>query len=110
VTGLGGHVLKKLGDGLMVLFGYPQAEENDAERAVRAALAIQRALEELNERNAGAAVPQLVARIGLESGPVIVDGVRGSAKHRRASSGSRGARDSAGHLDRPAAGRRAGSR
>jgi class 3 adenylate cyclase/predicted ATPase len=73
VTGLGGHVLKKLGDGLMVLFGYPQAEENDAERAVRAALAIQRVLEELNARNAGAGVPPLVARIGLESGPVIVD-------------------------------------
>ena len=44
VIGLGGHVLKKLGDGLMALFGYPQAEENDAERAVRAALAIQRAI------------------------------------------------------------------
>jgi class 3 adenylate cyclase len=42
VTALGGHVLKKLGDGLMALFGYPQAQENDAERAVRAALAIQR--------------------------------------------------------------------
>ena len=40
----GGHVLKKLGDGLMALFGYPHAQENDAERAVRAALAIQRAL------------------------------------------------------------------
>ena len=39
VTGLGGHVLKKLGDGLMALFGCPRAQENDAERAVRAALA-----------------------------------------------------------------------
>src|SRR5580704_2502681 len=37
VTDFGGHVLKKLGDGLMALFGYPQAQENDAERAVRAA-------------------------------------------------------------------------
>ena len=34
VTGLGGHVLKKLGDGLMALFGYPIAQENDAERAI----------------------------------------------------------------------------
>jgi class 3 adenylate cyclase len=47
VTALGGHVLKKLGDGLMALFGYPKAQENDAERALRAALAIQRALAEL---------------------------------------------------------------
>src|SRR5271165_1354233 len=73
VTGLGGHVLKKLGDGLMALFGYPQAQENDAERAVRAALAIQRALAELNARNAGKNAPQLAARIGLESGQLVVD-------------------------------------
>ena len=61
VTEFGGHVLKKLGDGLMALFGYPRAHENDAERAVRAALAIQRALAELNRENAGSGRPELVA-------------------------------------------------
>jgi class 3 adenylate cyclase len=73
VTGLGGHVLKRLGDGLMALFGYPQAQENDAERAVRAALAIQRGLMDLNGRNAAKGEPELSARIGLESGPVVVE-------------------------------------
>jgi class 3 adenylate cyclase/predicted ATPase len=73
VTGLGGHVLKRLGDGLMALFGYPRAQENDAERAVRAALTIQRALAELNERNARSGVPELTARIGVDAGPVVVD-------------------------------------
>src|SRR5271155_1512183 len=73
VTSLGGHVLKKLGDGLMALFGYPQAQENDGERAVRAALAIQRALADLNARNAATGAPELAARIGLESGRVVVD-------------------------------------
>jgi class 3 adenylate cyclase len=73
VSGLGGHVLKKLGDGLMALFGYPQAQENDAERAVRAALAIQRALVEINARNASKGAPELSARIGLDSGQVVVD-------------------------------------
>ena len=73
VTGLGGHVLKKLGDGLMALFGYPQAQENDAERAVRAALAIQRALSDLNARNPGSGAPELSARIGIECGSVVVD-------------------------------------
>src|SRR5271168_4917551 len=73
VTSLGGHVLKKLGDGLMALFGYPHAQENDGERAVRAALAIQRALADLNARNAATGAPELAARIGLESGRVVVD-------------------------------------
>jgi SAM domain (Sterile alpha motif)/Adenylate and Guanylate cyclase catalytic domain len=48
VREMGGNVAKKLGDGLMALFGYPVAQENDSERAVRAALSIQRALAELN--------------------------------------------------------------
>jgi class 3 adenylate cyclase/predicted ATPase len=73
VAEMGGHVAKKLGDGLMSLFGYPVAHENDAERAARAALSIQRALADLNRKNAGTAKPELVARIGLESGPAVLD-------------------------------------
>jgi class 3 adenylate cyclase len=73
VVEMGGHVAKKLGDGLMALFGYPVAQENDAERAVRAGLSIQRALAELNRKNAGAGKPALNARIGIEIGPVVVD-------------------------------------
>ena len=73
VTEMGGHVAKKLGDGLMALFGYPVAQENDAERAARAALSIQRALAEINRKNAGSGKPALNARIGIETGPVVVD-------------------------------------
>ena len=73
VTDMGGHVAKKLGDGLMALFGYPVAHENDAERAARAALTIQRALAELNRKNEGTGKPVLAARIGLETGPAVVD-------------------------------------
>src|SRR5262249_18804155 len=73
VTEMGGHVAKKLGDGLMALFGYPVAQENDAERAVRAALSIQRALAELNRKNEGAHKPALAARIAIDTGPAVLD-------------------------------------
>ena len=80
----GGHVAKKLGDGLMALFGYPRAQENDAERAARAGLTLLRALEDLNATNARRGFPALAARIGLDSGPVVVDSageVFGDAPH-----------------------------
>src|SRR5262245_57809188 len=73
VTEIGGHVAKKLGDGLMALFGYPVAQENDAERAARAALSIQRALAEVNSKNTAAGKPAPNARIGIEIGPVVID-------------------------------------
>jgi class 3 adenylate cyclase/predicted ATPase len=73
VTEMGGKVAKKLGDGLMALFGYPVAQENDAERAVRAALSIQRALAELNRKNEGAGKPALAARIAIDTGPAVLD-------------------------------------
>jgi class 3 adenylate cyclase/predicted ATPase len=73
VTEMGGKVAKKLGDGLMALFGYPVAQENDAERAVRAALSIQRALTELNRKNEAAGKPALAARIAIDIGPAVLD-------------------------------------
>jgi class 3 adenylate cyclase/predicted ATPase len=73
VTQMGGHVAKKLGDGIMALFGYPITQESDSERAVRAALAIQRGLADLNRKNAGSGRPKLAARIGVETGAVVVD-------------------------------------
>ncbi len=71
VTRMGGHVAKKLGDGIMALFGYPLAQENDAERALRASLDIIRALAEINAASAGR--PKLEARLGVETGAVVVD-------------------------------------
>jgi class 3 adenylate cyclase/tetratricopeptide (TPR) repeat protein len=69
VTRYGGHVAKFLGDGVMAFFGYPEAHDDDAERAVRAGLAILEAIAKLNE---SAARPQLAARVGIDSGAVVV--------------------------------------
>jgi class 3 adenylate cyclase len=73
VTEMGGHVAKKLGDGLMAVFGYPVTQENDAERAARAALSIQRALAGMSRKNASSGKPALNARIGVETGPIVID-------------------------------------
>ena len=73
VKELGGHVARKVGDALMSLFGYPIAQENDAERAARAALGIEHAFAELNRKNACAGKPELAARIALDTGPAVID-------------------------------------
>jgi len=72
VTRLGGHVAKYLGDGLVVYFGYPQAHEDDAERAVRAGLAIVDAIASLNNRFAGEHSVRLAVRVGIDTGSVVV--------------------------------------
>lgn len=74
VEALGGNVAQKMGDGAMVYFGYPQAQENDPERAVRAGLAIFTGLADLNRRLTSQGKPALAARVGMHSGPVVVDG------------------------------------
>jgi class 3 adenylate cyclase len=47
VARFGGHAAQYLGDGVLVYFGYPQAREDDALRAVRAGLALVAALQDL---------------------------------------------------------------
>ncbi|MEO7338874.1 MAG: adenylate/guanylate cyclase domain-containing protein [Caldimonas sp.] len=63
-----GHVAQYLGDGVMVYFGFPQAHEDDAERAVRAALALLKALSDLRPRDD----IELQTRIGIATGQVVV--------------------------------------
>ena len=61
-----GHVAQYLGDGLMVYFGWPEAHEDDAVRAIRAGLEITQAVSRLN-----AATP-LCTRVGIHTGLVVV--------------------------------------
>jgi predicted ATPase/class 3 adenylate cyclase len=68
-TRYGGHVAKYLGDGVMAFFGYPKAHDNDAERAARAGLEMLDAIARLG----GEAGPALLAaRVGIDSGAVVV--------------------------------------
>src|SRR5207247_7802634 len=64
-----GHVGKYLGDGLLIYFGWPKAHEDDAERAVRAALALLDAIGTLDERLVHGA--RLSVRIGMHTGLVV---------------------------------------
>ncbi len=64
----GGYVAKLMGDGVLVYFGWPQSHEDDAERSVRAALAIVGAVARLASPTGKA----LAARIGIATGLVVV--------------------------------------
>ena len=69
-----GFVAKYMGDGVLVYFGYPAAHEDDAERAVRAGLALVGAFGQL------AAAERLQVRLGIATGVVIVGDLVGSGE------------------------------
>ena len=75
-----GHIAQYLGDGLLVYFGYPQAHEDDAERAVRAGLEILAALRTLNDALEPKHGMRLAARVGIHTGPVVIGAMGGGAK------------------------------
>src|SRR5262245_48543313 len=68
ITRFDGHIAQLLGDGLLVYFGYPQAHEDDAQRAVRAGLDMLAAMEDLNIRLQQEKSIQLALRIGIHTG------------------------------------------
>jgi class 3 adenylate cyclase/tetratricopeptide (TPR) repeat protein len=74
ITQFGGYVARYVGDGVLAFFGYPEAHDNDAERAVHAGFALLEALAELNQQPGHA---KLMARVGIDSGEVVVGGGTG---------------------------------
>ena len=68
----GGYVAKYMGDGVLVYFGYPQAHEDDAERAVRAGLELVAAVGGLKTHS------PLQTRVGIATGLVVVGDLIGS--------------------------------
>ena len=85
VQRFGGFVAKYMGDGVLVYFGYPQAHEDDAERAVRAGLELIEAVGALKSS------APLQTRVGIATGLVVVGDLIGSgaAQEQAASSARR---------------------
>jgi class 3 adenylate cyclase/predicted ATPase len=72
VTGFGGFVARRVGDGVLVYFGYPNANEDDPEQAVRAGLAVIEGIGHLESRE------PLQVRLGIATGLVVVGDLIGS--------------------------------
>lgn len=72
ITRCGGSVAQYLGDGLLVYFGYPQAQEDAAVRAVHAGLELVKAVNALDIAVGGKDTVQLQLRIGIDTGRVVI--------------------------------------
>jgi class 3 adenylate cyclase len=75
-----GHIAQYLGDGLLVYFGYPQAHEDDAQRAVCTGLGIVEAMEPLNHRMQQRQSIRLAVRVGIHTGLVVVGETGGGGR------------------------------
>jgi class 3 adenylate cyclase/predicted ATPase len=79
VAEYGGNIAQYLGDGILAYFGFPQAHEDDAERAVRAALGIVEAIGPLNATLDRSKYVEVAIRIGIATGLVVVGNIIGDA-------------------------------
>src|SRR5262245_12318812 len=78
-----GHIAQYLSDGILVYFGYPQAHDDDAHRAVHAGLVILHTLEPLKARLMQEKGVRLAVRLGIHTGVVVVGTVGGGAWQER---------------------------
>jgi class 3 adenylate cyclase/predicted ATPase len=78
-----GHIAQYLGDGLLVYFGYPQAHEDDAQRAVRVGLGVLDALGPLQRRLQQEQGVSLAVRMGIHTGLVVVGDIGEGTRHER---------------------------
>jgi TOMM system kinase/cyclase fusion protein len=76
-----GHIAQLLGDGLLVYFGYPQAHEDDAQRAVRAGLGIVEAIGKLKTSLAQTTGRTLAVRLGIHTGLVVIGAMGDQGRH-----------------------------
>ncbi len=82
VAGFNGFIARHMGDGVLVYFGYPQADEADAEQAIRAALTIVDGVQDLN--TAAGPPGTLNVRVSIDSGLVVVGDLIGFGSSREA--------------------------
>src|SRR5262252_3584804 len=75
-----GYIAQLLGDGLLVYFGYPQAHEDDAHRAVRTGLGILDVMGDLNTRLNREKGIQLGIRLGIHTGLVVIGDMGGAGR------------------------------
>ena len=75
-----GHIAQYLGDGLLVYFGYPQAHEDDAQRAVRTGLGMVEVMATLNRRLEQRQGVLLAVRVGIHTGLVVVGEMGGGGR------------------------------
>jgi class 3 adenylate cyclase len=76
-----GHIAQLLGDGLLVYFGWPQAHDDDAQRAVQSGLSILAAMDGLNARLERDKSLRLAVRVGIHTGLVVVGEMGGGGRH-----------------------------
>lgn len=76
----GGMYDKYIGDALMAIFGFPIAQEDQCQRAVLAALDIQKELQEMNRTWKSQNRPEFVTRIGIATGEVVIGSVGGTQR------------------------------